>query len=474
MSKPSSQSRNDPALWTMEQASRALASGRISSLELTRACLARIEAINPKLNAFLAVEKDESLKAARAADRARAKGDKRPLLGIPLAQKDMFARKGKTMSRGAAQPNGIEQQDCAVIARLNAAGALNLGPLHMNEFAFGVGGHNDHFGHAHNAWDVTRVTGGSSSGSGTAVAARLIFGALGSDTGGSVRLPAHFCGITGLKTTFGRVSRAGAMPLSFTLDTIGPLARTAVDAAMMLQVIAGFDADDATALDIPVPNAAICKKPVAGMTVGIPAAFYFDNLDAGVAKAADAMIAQLKRMKVKVKTITLPDQMRINAACQIILGSEAAAIHRPYILGSPEKYGAQVRSRIENGYGYTAVEYIEALRFRSAALAEHIAATQGCDAVLTPVSPKTAPTTAETDVGGAPGAEAVIQAITRFTRPANTLGLPTLTVPSGFGENNMPVGLQFVGRPFEEDRLLMLGAGFQRETDFHEAMPDIN
>lgn len=465
---------SDPALWSLAQASRAMAAGKISSLELTRACLARIERINPRLNAFLAVEKDEAIKAARAADRARAKGDRRPLLGIPLAQKDMFARKGKTMSRGAGQPTRIEPEDSTVIARLNAAGALNLGPLHMNEFAFGVGGHNDHFGHAHNAWDVTRVTGGSSSGSGTAVAARLIYGALGSDTGGSVRLPAHFCGVTGLKTTFGRVSRFGAMPLSFTLDTIGPLARSAVDAAMILTAVAGYDERDATALDIPVPTAAVCNRPVAGMTVGIPETFYFENLDPGVAKAADAMIATLKRMKVKIRTLKLPEQMRINAACQIILGSEAAAIHRPYILSSPEKYGAQVRSRIENGYAYTAVEYIEALRFRAVALAEHIAATQGCDAVLTPVSPKTAPTTAETDVGGAPGAEAVIQAITRFTRPANTLGLPTLTVPSGFGENHMPVGLQFIGRPFEEDRLLTLGAGFQRETDFHEAAPDLS
>ncbi|MGL4496740.1 MAG: amidase, partial [Beijerinckiaceae bacterium] len=240
--------KNDPALWTLEQASRALGAGRISSVELTRACLARIETIAPKLNAFIAVEKDEALKTARAADRARAKGDKRPLLGVPLAQKDMFARKGKQMSRGAAQPGWVDTQDSTVIARLNAAGALNLGPLHMNEFAFGVGGHNDHFGHAHNAWDVTRVTGGSSSGSGTAVAARLIFGALGSDTGGSVRLPAHFCGITGLKTTFGRVSRFGAMPLSFTLDTIGPLARSAMDCAMMLAAVAGYDENDATAL----------------------------------------------------------------------------------------------------------------------------------------------------------------------------------------------------------------------------------
>ncbi len=465
---------NDPALWTLSEAMTALAKKRVSSLELTKACLARIERIAPKLNSFLAIEKDAAIKAAKAADRARARGAKGALLGAPLAHKDMFARKGKTMSRGARQVFAEDAQDATVIARLAQAGALHLGPLHMNEFAFGPTGHNEHDGPARNAWDLTRITGGSSSGSGTSVAARLIFGALGSDTGGSIRMPAHFCGVTGLKTTYGRVSRAGCMLLSFTLDTVGPLTRSVEDAALIFSVIAGADPRDATTPDVAVPKPSVCKEPAAGMTVGVPDAYYGDNLDPAVAKAIDDMIAVLRKLKVKVKPVTLPDQLRVNAACQVVIGAESSAIHKPMLIDSPEKYGAQVRNRLENGFAYTAVEYVEAMRFRSFALAEHLEATKGCDAILMPTCPTPAPTIAETDVGGGGNAEAIIQQITRFTRPANILGLPAITVPAGFSSAGLPVGLQLAGAPFGEGALLRLGAAFQRVTDWHLRVPPLD
>lgn len=473
ISNAAPQAASDPALWTLTEALAALGKKRISSVELTKACLARIDRIAPKLNSFLSIEKDEALKAARAADRARAKGDKRPLLGLPLAHKDMFARKGRTMSRGGRQSFPPDDQDATVIARLSAAGALHLGPLHMNEFAFGPTGHNEHDGPARNAWDVTRITGGSSSGSGTSVAARLIFGALGSDTGGSVRMPAHFCGITGLKTSYGRVSRAGAMPLSFTLDTIGPLTRSAEDAAHMLSAIAGFDPRDATSSRAPVPKPSAAKAAVAGLTVGIPGAFYTDNLDATVSRAMEDMIAALKSLKVKVKTVTLPDQARVNAACQVVIGAETSSIHRTMLIDSPEKYGAQVRNRLQNGFGYSAVEYVEAMRYRSFALREHLEATKGCDAILTPTCPTVAPTIEETDVGGGGNAEIIIQQITRFTRMANYLGLPALTIPSGFSDSGLPVGLQLIAAPYGEDSLLALGAAVQRVTDYHLRVPPV-
>jgi aspartyl-tRNA(Asn)/glutamyl-tRNA(Gln) amidotransferase subunit A len=463
----------DPALWSLAEALRALGRGKVSSVELTTACLARIVRIAPQLNCFLAVESEAALKAARAADRARAKGDRRPLLGIPLAHKDMFARKGRTMTRGGRQVFAADAQDATPLARLAAAGALHLGPLHMNEFAFGPTGHNAHDGPARNPWDVTRITGGSSSGSATSVAARLIYGALGSDTGGSVRMPAHFCGVTGLKTSYGRVSRAGAMPLSFTLDTIGPLARSAEDAAILHAVIAGRDPADPTTSDAPVPRASAAKAPVAGLTIGLPDAFYFDDLDPAVAEAIDAMLATFRRLKVKVRKVTLPDQKRVNAASQIVLGAEATAIHKSMLIASPDKYGAQVRARLENGFGYTAVEYVEALRFRSFALGEHLAAVAGCDAILAPTCPTPAPTIAETDVGASDGAETVIQRITGFTRPVNLLGLPALTLPAGFSDEGLPVGPQLIGRPFDEGTLLALGGAFQRATDFHERLPPL-
>ncbi|WP_342360462.1 amidase [Terrarubrum flagellatum] len=465
---------NDPALWTLSEALTALKRKRVSSLELTKACLARIERIAPKLNAFLSVDAEAALKAARAADRARAKGDKLPLLGIPLAHKDMFARKGRTMSRGARQSFAPDVEDATVIARLAAAGALHLGPLHMNEFAFGPTGHNVHDGPARNAWDVTRITGGSSSGSATSVAARLIYGALGSDTGGSVRMPAHFCGVTGLKTSYGRVSRAGAMPLSFTLDTIGPLARSAEDAAWLLSVIAGVDPRDATVPDIAVPKPPSAKAPAAGMTIGVPDAYYNEGLDPSVAKVVEDTLATFKSLKVKIKPVKLPDQRRVNAACQVVIGVEATAIHKSMLIDSPEKYGAQVRNRLQNGFGFSGVEYVEAMRFRSFALAEYLAATKGCDAILVPTCPTPAPTIEETDVGGAPGAEAIIQQITRYTRPANILGLPSLTIPCGFSEDGMPIGLQLMGAPFAEATLLALGGAFQGATDYHLRIPPVD
>mgnify|MGYP001045749905 FL=1 len=319
---------------------------------------------------------------------------------------------------------------------------------------------------------MTRITGGSSSGSATSVAARLVFGALGSDTGGSVRMPAHFCGVTGLKTSYGRVSRAGAMPLSFTLDTIGPLTRTAEDAAQIFSVIAGFDPRDATTSTSAVPKPSAAKAPVAGLTVGLPDAFYTENLDATVARAVEEMVAALKSLKIKVKRVTLPDQARVNAACQVVIGAESTAIHKPMLIGSPEKYGDQVRNRLENGFGYTAVEYIEAMRFRAVALSQHLAATAGCAAILAPTCPTVAPTIEETDVRGG-NAEVVIQQITRFTRAANLLGLPALTIPSGFSDSGLPAGLQFVGAPYTEDALLAIGAAVQRVTGHHLRVPPV-
>jgi aspartyl-tRNA(Asn)/glutamyl-tRNA(Gln) amidotransferase subunit A len=302
----------------------------------------------------------------------------------------------------------------------------------------------------------------------------LTFAALGSDTGGSIRMPAHFCGVTGLKTTVGRVSRAGAMPLSQSLDTVGPLARSAADCAVLLGLMAGADPADPTAVAEPLPDyTAATNGSIRGLTVGVPTAFYVDDLDAEVAGALDATVALLKGEGVRIVQVELPDQRQLTAACQLVLAVEAAAFHKRWMIERPQDYGPQVLMRLQNGLAIPGVSYLEAMRWRGPALAAHIAAVAGVDAMVAPVAPVAAPTIAESDVGNSPDAEAVIQRLTRFTRPINYLGLPSLSIPAGFTRGGLPVGMQLVGGSFDEAMLLRIGAAFQRVTDFHERLPQL-
>jgi aspartyl-tRNA(Asn)/glutamyl-tRNA(Gln) amidotransferase subunit A len=324
----------------------------------------------------------------------------------------------------------------------------------------------------HNPWALDHITGGSSSGSGSAVAARLTFAALGSDTGGSVRMPAHFCGVTGLKTTVGRVSRAGAMPLSQSLDTVGPLARTVEDCALLLSLMAGADSEDPTAIAGALPDyMTATRAPIKGVKIGVPTAFYIDDLDPEVARVLDETITTLNREGAEIVHVELPDQRQLAAASQLVLAVEAAAFHKRWMIERPQDYGPQVLMRLQNGLAIPGVSYLEALRWRGPALSAHLAAIDGVDAVIAPVSPVPAPTIAESDVGNSPDAEAVIQRLTRFTRPINYLGLPSLAIPSGFTRSGLPVGMQLVGRSFDEATLLRIGAAFQRATDFHDRVP---
>lgn len=466
----------EPALMSLTAVASAIAEKRLSSREATQSCLDRIAKWQPHLNAFMAIEPDEALRVADAADAALANGRRRgPLHGVPLAHKDMYYEEGRVVTCGSRiRRDFIATTTSTAVQRLKDAGTIRLGSLQMAEFAYGPTGHNAHFGPVHNPFAPDHITGGSSSGSGSAVAARLTFAALGSDTGGSIRMPAHFCGVTGLKTTVGRVSRAGAMPLSQSLDTVGPLARSAEDCAVLLGLMAGADPADPTAVAGLVPDyAAATAEPIKGLTIGVPGAFYVDDLDAEVASVLDATIATLKREGAKVVQVDLPDQRQLSGAAQLVLAVEAAAFHKRWMIERPQDYGAQVLMRLQNGLAISGVTYLETLRWRGPALAAHNAATAGVDAVIAPVSPVPAPTIAESDVGGGPGAEAVIQRLTRFTRPINYLGLPSLAIPSGFTRKGLPVGLQLIGRSFDEAKLLRIGAAFQRATDFHEKAPQL-
>src|SRR6266566_729314 len=464
----------EPALMSLTSVAKAIAEKRISSREATQSCLDRIAQWQPRLNAFMAIEAEAALAAADAADAALAKGNQRGVLhGVPLAHKDMYYDAGKVVTCGSLiRRDFVATTTSTALQRLKDAGTVRLGSLQMVEFAYGPTGHNPHYGPVRNPWNVDHITGGSSSGSGSAVAARMTFAALGSDTGGSIRMPAHFCGVTGLKTTYGRISRAGAMPLSQSLDTVGPLARSAEDCALLLGLMAGADDDDPTAFAGPVPDyIAATREPIKGLTIGVPNAFYVDDLDPEVARILDETVAVLKREGADIVQVELPDQRQLTAGYQLVLAVEAAAFHKRWLIERPQDYGPQVLMRLQNGLAVPGVSYLEALRWRGTALAAHVAATAGVDALIVPVAPVPAPTIAESDVGNAPDAEAVIQRLTRFTRPINYLGLPSLAVPSGFTAKGLPVAMQLIGRSFDEATLLKIGAAFQRLTDFHEKVP---
>ncbi len=467
---------SEPALMSLVAVAGAIAAKEVSSREVTKSCLQRIAQWQPRLNAFMAIEPESALAAADEADAALAKGNLRgPLHGVPLAHKDMYYDEGKVVTCGSLiRRDYVATTTSTALQRLKDAGTIRLGSLQMVEFAFGPTGHNPHYGAVRNPWNVDHITGGSSSGSGSAVAARLTFAALGSDTGGSIRMPAHFCGVTGLKTTVGRISRAGAMPLSQSLDTVGPLAQSAEDCALLLGLMAGADPEDPTTSTLPVPDyMAATKGSIKGLKIGVPTAFYVDDLDAGVARILDETIATLRHEGAEIVSVELPDQRQLTSACQLVLAVEAAAFHKRWMIERPQDYGAQVLMRLQNGLAVPAVSYLEAMRWRGPALAAYLAAVTGTDAVLAPVGPVPAPTIAESDVGNSPNAEAVIQRLTRFTRPVNYLGLPSLAIPSGFTPSGLPVGMQLIGRSFDEAMLLRIGAAFQRATDYHQRVPKV-
>jgi aspartyl-tRNA(Asn)/glutamyl-tRNA(Gln) amidotransferase subunit A len=467
---------SEPALMSLTAVAKAIADKEVSSREVTRSCLDRIAAWQPRLNAFVAIEEEAALAAADAADAALAKGDRRGVLhGVPLAHKDMYYDAGKVVTCGSLiRRDFVPNTTATALQRLKDAGTVRLGSLQMAEFAYGPTGHNSHYGPVQNPWLPGHITGGSSSGSGAAVAARLTFAALGSDTGGSIRMPAHFCGVTGLKTTVGRVSRAGAMPLSQSLDTVGPLAQTAEDCALLLGLMAGTDSEDATASTLPVPDyMEATRGSLKGLKIGLPTAFYVDDLDPEVARVLDDTVAVLRTEGAEIVQLELPDQRQLTSASQIVLAVEATAFHKRWMIERPQDYSPQVLMRLQNGLAIPAVVYLEAMRWRGPALAAYNAAVNGVDAVIAPVAPVPAPTIAESDVGNTPNAEAVIQRLTRFTRPVNYLGLPSLAIPSGFTKTGLPVAMQLIGRSFEEAVLLRIGAAFQRATDFHTRVPEL-
>ena len=452
----------------------AIRTRQLSSLEVTQASVERLSAVQPQLNCVVEIDEEGALQAARRADEALAKGEPvGPLHGVPLAHKDMFYRAGRVSGCGSRLCLGRRMDHTStVLARLDAAGALDLGRLHMSEFAFNPTGHSDVLGDCRNPWNRDHIPGGSSSGPAAAVAARAIFGAMGSDTAGSIRIPAALCGLTGLKPTYGRVSRHGAMPLSFSLDYVGPLTRSVRDCARILGVIAGADGIDGAASLQPVPDyESSLEYSLSGVRIGVPTDFYWDEIDPQVAAAVTASLDVFRQLGAEIRPIKVPDARPINLLTQIIARSEAAASHAKWIRERPQEYSEVIRQRIELGYALPATRYIEALTLRRRFLAELLDTSfSEVDVLHMPAIPIPAPTIAES-AAGAPDALRFMRLMTRNMRPFNYTGLPTLTVPCGFTDSSLPVAMQLVVRPFAEARLLNLGHCYQRETRWHEAIP---
>lgn len=454
----------NPQDWTIAGLSFALRKKLISPIEITRAYLQRIETNDGKINAFITLLHRQALRAARRAEQEIVKGKYRgPLHGIPFAAKDLFFTKGiRTTCGSKILADFIPRHDATVIERLDSAGAVLLGKLNMHEFAYGTTSVNPHYGPVRNPWDRERVPGGSSGGSATALSASFAPLTLGTDTGGSIRIPSALCGTVGLKPTYGRVSRYGVYPLCWSLDHIGPMTRTAVDCAISLNVIAGYDPRDPASAEVPVPDyTRSLFKDLKGIRIGIPDSYYFERLEGDVGKTVWKAIQDLKRLGARVQQISIPNLEEAAMAAFIALVAEGAASLEKWHRTRPRALGRDVLSRLNVGAAVTAAQYLKAMRFRRRVLENFQKAFSKVDAIVTPQLPITAPRIGQAGVSFGKVEEAVPAALTRFTRIYNLIGIPALSVPCGFSAAGMPIGMQIAGRPFDEETVLGIGCAYE-------------
>jgi aspartyl-tRNA(Asn)/glutamyl-tRNA(Gln) amidotransferase subunit A len=451
--------------WSLTDLVASLRSGQVGSREVTQAVLDALDGPGRILGAVARLYPESAPAAAEVADQARARGDVLgPLHGVPLAHKDMFYRAGELAECGAALMRGHRPSVTAtVLARLDRAGAIDVGRLNMVEFALGITGHNAHTGHPRNPWDTSRITGGSTSGGAAAVAAGLLPATLGSDTGGSIRYPAACCGLVGLKPTYGRVSRFGCMPLSISLDHVGPLARSAEDVALVMQAIAGADPDDSTTTARPVPDyAATLRRGVRGLRLAVARSGLATEVDAEVGQAFERGIAHLADAGMSVTPSDLPPFGPLNALRRAVMLVEVAALHRDRVEARYGEYNPQTVSRMEPGFAVSGVDYVRALSARAPMLRRFCAEVfADADVLALPTCPVATPGIAETDTGGDPRFMALANRLGTLVGPFNYLGLPALSLPMGLDAHGMPLGLQLVGRPFAEALLLRVAQTYE-------------
>lgn len=478
---------------TLKELTRALAARELSSRELVSAYLDRIAAVNPTLNAFISVaERESALAAADAADAARAAGQAGLFTGIPLAHKDLFVTRQLPTTCGSKMlANFVSPYDATVVERCQAAGFINLGKTNMDEFAMGSTNESSYFGAVKNPWDVQAVPGGSSGGSAAAVAARMVPVATGTDTGGSIRQPAAFCGITGIKPTYGRVSRYGMVAYASSLDQGGPMAQTAEDCALLLNVMAGFDGRDSTSLDVAAED--FCRdlqQPLTGLKVGLPKEFFAAGLDDDVARVMDETVQQLKQLGCDIVEITLPKTELAIPAYYVIAPAEASSnlsrydgvryghraaeyrdLNDMYERTRAEGFGAEVKRRILVGtyvlsHGYYDAYYLQAQKIRRLIADDFQAAFAQCDVILGPVAP-----TPAWNLGEKADDPVQMYLADIYTLSVNLAGLPAMSVPAGLSAQQRPIGVQLIGNYQQEARLLNVAHQFQQVTDWHQRRP---
>ena len=446
----------------------------LSPLEVTETVLDRVDKTDRQLNSFITVMRDAALAQAQTAEQEILHGQYRgPLHGIPLAVKDLYYTKGVRTTMGSKVFSDFTpSHDATVITRLRDAGAIIIGKLNMHEFARGATNTSSVIGVCHNPWDVMRISGGSSGGSAAAVAAGLCFGALGSDTGGSIRIPAALCGIVGLKPTYGRVSRWGVFPLSWSLDHVGPMTRTVTDAALMLQAIAGHDRHDTTTRTAVVPDyAEALTGQIKGVRLGVPREFYFEQLDAEVGNNVRAAIQTLERAGARIEEVSLPLSNYAAAAGRIIALTESAEVHEKFLRTRAMDYSPDVRAGFLTGQLVLGKHYLKAQRARSLIRQEMATVLQRIDALITPTVSIPAPNINQTSVDIAGEEMDLMATLSRLTRPANLSGFPAISVPCGFTKDTLPIGLQLIGRPFAEATILQIAHAYEQNTSWHQRRP---
>jgi aspartyl-tRNA(Asn)/glutamyl-tRNA(Gln) amidotransferase subunit A len=461
--------RDDIAALSVADAGALLRARKLSPVELTDAYLARIERFNPELNAFITVMGDQAIADARGAESEIMRGRWRgPLHGIPIALKDLFDTAGvRTTAGSAVFAERVPTRDAEVVHRLKEAGAVIVGKTNMHEFAYGETSAQSHFGAVRNPWDRQRISGGSSGGSAAAVAARLCCAALGSDTGGSIRQPSAYCGIVGLKPTYGRVSTTGVVPLSWSLDHVGPMCLTVADSALLLQAIAGYDPADINSLDAPTPDysRAITQK-VSALRIGIPRTLFYEELDSEIEHAVNEALQVIRQATASMRDVALPSYQRLP-----VVAAEAYAFHAPYVTKTPQLYQPLTRRRIEGGAGISTSDYIEGRRELDRLRRTVADVFSTVDLLVTPTSPLLPMTVDEAmNIPTVPAPGGVAPSL-RNTQPFDIFGLPTISIPCGFSRAGLPIGLQISGPRLGEPQVLALARAYEQATDWHRRGP---
>lgn len=458
---------------SIAQIAADVTSRKRTARDVADAALAAAEKFQDQFRAFIKITPEITREQARRVDERVQKGEKLPLAGVPFAVKDLFDLTGVATTYGSKVfTERVAKSDASAVKRLVDAGGVCLGKLNLHECAFGFTGENRTFGDTRNPWDASRIAGGSSSGSAVAVALGICPVALGSDTGGSIRMPAALCGLTGLKPTYGRVSRAGGLPLSWTMDHVGPITRSAADAALVLKLLAGSDAADETASRREVADyPAELSARIRGLRIGIMHRWFFEGLDPEVADAVGQGMKKLLGMGARQVEVDLPLLDEVLGAHRAIIFPEAAAFHRPYLAERAQDYADDIRSLLLAGLFMPAVDYLAALQARRVIRRAWAKVFENIDILITPTTPVTATKFGEqtADVPGGP--KPLVRAYLDLTLPFNLTGYPAVTIPCGFSKSGMPIGMQLVGHPFTESVLLRAAHQYQQETDWHLRKP---